>query len=205
MSTTRNSLSTETEAYSNPIEPDQETEPDTVSDDDVFELLSNQRRRYVLLYLRGRETVKLGELARQIAAWENETSRDLVTAAERKRVYSALQQFHLPKMDDMGVIQYDSRNGIVEHGPVAASLDIYLEVVTGNDIPWNQYYLGLTAVNAALLAAVAVDTLPLVLVPDLGWGVFVLTSFAVSVLFHTYCARTEMRLENLDEPPEMDQ
>jgi len=45
-----------------------------LSKDVIFELLKNRRRREVLAYLLDAdETVTLGELAEQIAAWENDT------------------------------------------------------------------------------------------------------------------------------------
>jgi hypothetical protein len=79
-----------------------------------FEILKNERRRSVLKQLSGRDdTIALSSLADQIAAIENETTIEDVTSSERKRVYVALYQFHLPKMDRMGVIDYNKDRGTV--------------------------------------------------------------------------------------------
>lgn len=78
--------------------------------EEILDILSNRRRRYALHYLKwnGCET-PLRELAEHVAAWENEREADQLSYAERKRVQNALHQFHLPKMDDHGFVEYDTR------------------------------------------------------------------------------------------------
>lgn len=85
--------------------------------DQIFEILKNKRRRFVLRHLETAEDqVRLSELAEQIAAWENEKEVRQITSQERKRVYVGLYQCHLPKMDDMGVIEFNKPRGIIEPG-----------------------------------------------------------------------------------------
>lgn len=172
-----------------------------LSTDETFELLSNHRRRYALHHLSREGTAELGSLSRQIASWENGTEVAEVSSAERKRVYTSLQQFHLPKMEEQGVVRYDDRAGEVELASAAEDLDVYLEVVEGRDIPWSQYYLGLAAVNAALLAAVGIDAAPFTALPDFAWGVFVVTTLVISALVHTYY-NSGMRLGAAEQPPD---
>ena len=181
-----------------------EADEPTLSRDDAFEILSNRRRRFALHHLQHNgERAELGELSERVAAWENDSGVQEISASERKRVYTSLQQFHLPKMDDKGVVEFDDREGVVELTPAAEQMDVYLEVVEGNDVPWRQYYLGLAAVNLGLLVAATAGTYPLRLVPDAGWGLFVATTFLVSALVHTYYNHTEMRLGDTDSPPEV--
>jgi DNA-binding transcriptional ArsR family regulator len=80
-----------------------------VSEDELFDVLANQRRRFALHLLKreGDETVTIGEMAEQIAAWENGIDMAEITGNERKRVYTALQQSHLPKMDNAGVVEFN--------------------------------------------------------------------------------------------------
>lgn len=40
--------------------------------DEVFHVLRNRRRRYTLHYLRREERAEIGDIAEQVAAWENE-------------------------------------------------------------------------------------------------------------------------------------
>lgn len=86
--------------------------------DEIFEILSNNRRRQVIRYLGDTdEPIAIGTLAEQIAADETEKAVDELTSQERKRVYVGLYQVHLPKMDDMGVISFDTPRGMIEEGP----------------------------------------------------------------------------------------
>jgi len=93
---------------------DQQGRPDTLSLDERFEILKNERRRIVLQYLKEvDETVQLNDLADQVTAIENDTTVDAITSDERKRVYVGLYQFHLPKMAKMGVVDYNKDRGNV--------------------------------------------------------------------------------------------
>jgi hypothetical protein len=87
---------------------------ESLSLNERFEILKNERRRHVLDSLSSvDDSVALSTLADQIAAIENDTTVEAVSSAERKRVYVALYQFHLPKMDRMGVVEYDKDRGKV--------------------------------------------------------------------------------------------
>jgi len=174
----------------------------TVSHDECFDLLSNHRRRYTLHYLQqSGSTVPLGGLAEQVAAWENETTVDELSYDERKRVYTSLQQVHLPRMDTAGVVEFDDREGVVEIGPAAEDLDIYLEVVQGRDIPWSLFYFGLAVANGLFVMTYLATLWPGTLVPAVGVPVFVVTSFLLTSIAHLYITRTRMRLGGTDEPP----
>lgn len=97
--------------------------------DVIFSLLSAKRRREVLTYMaeNGPETT-LGDLADHIAAKENDTEIRLLSSQQRKRVYVALYQCHLPKMDDVDIIDFNQPRGTVARRPNASSLYRYMEV-----------------------------------------------------------------------------
>jgi hypothetical protein len=182
------------------------TPAEELSRDECFELLSNHRRRYTLHYLEHNgEEATLGELADQIAAWENEIPPESVSYDQRKRVYTSLQQVHLPRMDDTGVVEFDDREGLVEPGPAAEDLDIYLEVVQSDDVPWSLFYLVLALLNLALVVAATAGAPLLGLVPPQGWAVFVLTTFLVTSGSHLYLTRTKMRLGGSEQPPDVEE
>jgi hypothetical protein len=121
--------------------------------DQTFELLKNQRRRYVLQYLESEgEPVSLSELAEQIAAWENDKEVRLISSSERKRVYVGLYQCHLPKMDDMGAISFNKPRGIIERGDTADCLTPYLQPAAESDEGIDhRFYGGLAVVSVGLL------------------------------------------------------
>ncbi|WP_227374441.1 DUF7344 domain-containing protein [Haladaptatus halobius] len=161
-----------------------------LSRDMVFDVLKNQRRRYALHYLKqAEETVQLSDLAEQVAAWENDTTVDAISAAERKRVYTALYQSHLPKLDDAGIVDYNQNRGIVELATAAEQLDPYLETNTGDDISWCKRYLGLAVAGFALLTAAWLEVPLLAGIADIGLALLVVLAFTLVAVFHTYDAR----------------
>lgn len=171
--------------------------------DDIYEVLSNPRRRYTVHYLQFREeSVELGTLAEQLAAWECETPIREVTSAQRKRTYTALQQEHLPKMDSVGIVDFEQREGVVHPAEPLSEIDIYTEVISGWNFPWSDYYLGLSAVTAALLTAAALDIVPFGSLPDIAWAVFCITAYGVSAAAHAFVTR-RMKLGESPDPPEI--
>lgn len=85
-----------------------------LSINETFEILKNDRRRMVLSYLRTNDgAATLKELADYVTAEENNVDISSITSSQRKRVYVGLYQFHLPKMSDMNIIEYDKNRGTV--------------------------------------------------------------------------------------------
>jgi len=180
-------------------------EPTTeVSEDELFDVLANQRRRFAVHLLKREEKdrVEIGDMAEQIAAWENGIDTAEITGNERKRVYTALQQSHLPKMDDAGVVDFDKDRGTIEPTPALTDVDLYMDVVEGKEIPWSTYYLGLSGVAVALTGAVWLGAWPFVLLPDMAWTLAIVVAFAFSAAIHKYYT-AEMKVGEPDEPPEL--
>jgi hypothetical protein len=84
----------------------------TPSLDTVFDLLSDQRRRYVLYHLvnAADDTVDYEDLAEQVAVWEagGDPSDEHV-----ERVATDLYHSHLPKLTESNVVDFDQRSGDV--------------------------------------------------------------------------------------------
>lgn len=101
----------------------------SLTKDEIFSLLSVERRRQTLEILRRTEDgTTLSALAEQIAADENDVPVDLVSSDQRKRVYIALYQSHLPKLDDAGVVEFEDNRGSVELAANAVELFPYLDL-----------------------------------------------------------------------------
>nr|WP_254525441.1 hypothetical protein [Natrinema caseinilyticum] len=165
----------------------------------MFDLLSNQRRRYAIHYCkREDEPVTLGDLAEHVAAWELEKDLDEITSAERKRVYTSLQQSHLPTLERADVIEFDDRT--IELTDEAAELDVYLDIVPGNSVSWGVYYLGLTGVGSVVMAGLWLEVVPTETIPELGWATLVFALFAVSAIVHVTQTR-RLRLGEMERPP----
>ncbi|WP_276300487.1 DUF7344 domain-containing protein [Halorussus lipolyticus] len=175
--------------------------PEEFTQEVVFEMLSNRRRRYVVYYLLDADgEAELRDLSRTIAAWENDKRPDEVTSTERKRVYNALQQAHLPKMDDAGLVEFDSSRSTVTATDGLSDLRVYLEVVPGDEISWSQYYLllGLLFVSVTLSATVGVS--PFADVPGVTLSAAMALVLAVSGVAHVYHGR-QSRLGADERPP----
>jgi len=165
---------------------------ETLELDQVFEILKNQRRRYVLQYL-GEidETVSMSDLAEEIAAWENGKEVSQLSSSERKRVYVGLYQCHLPKMDSMGVVSFNKPRGRIERGPNADVFDQYLESDDEEEgPPWHRIHAITAAASAVVLgvalAAQAVVAGPLVAMA----GLLVVAGNAGCSAAHYQWART---------------
>jgi hypothetical protein len=178
-------------------------QPQRPARDQMFDVLSNQRRRSVIHYLKQRDDrAELRELSAQLAAWETGKSLDQLTGTDRKRVYTSLQQFHLPKMHRTDIVEFDTQQKVVELTPTADHLDVYLDVVTTNDIPWSKYYASLSVLSVFLVVGVLFEIYPLTVLPDVSWAVFMATTFSVSSLVHLYETRqTKLGLEG--PPPDL--
>lgn len=167
--------------------------------DELYDLLSNHRRRYVLHFCKRADgPVTLSELAEQVAAWEQDKAIAELTAAERKRVYTSLQQTHLDRLSDAEVVELDGNT--IELTDRAEELDIYLDIVPAKSIPWGIYYLGVSILGGVVLGGVAVGFVPTETVPPVGWGLIVLAVFLFSSVAQVVQSR-RYRLDQFDQPP----
>ncbi|WP_058365666.1 DUF7344 domain-containing protein [Haloparvum sedimenti] len=168
--------------------PDRVAEPDSM--DTVLKVLSNRRRRDTVRYLKEvDEQVPVRDIARQVAAWENDVETDAVTYDQRKRVYTSLHQSHLPRLAREGFIDYDRNRGTVSLTPDADDLQIYLEVVTGKDLLWSEYYLGLAVVAFLLVGAAAIGTPPFAALSGTVYGLLTAAVLGVSAIVHLLSTR----------------
>jgi DNA-binding transcriptional ArsR family regulator len=174
--------------------------PGEPTEQEVFDILSNRRRRYALYALLDDDTATIGSLAEQIAAWENDCTVGEVTPTERKRVYTALQQSHLPKLERNGIITFDRESGQVRPTDTVDEMDIYLEVVGEEQLSWDQYYLGLSAVATGIVVAIWFDLPPFRAVSPLLWMTFIVLLFAASATIHNY---RSANLGATSEPPDV--
>ncbi|PHQ46892.1 hypothetical protein DJ68_04825 [Halorubrum sp. C3] len=163
---------------------------DEPSRDEVFTALSNRRRRNVITYLkRAGDDARVRDIAEQLAAWENDLEIPEVTYKQRKRVYTALHQSHLPKLAASGFIEYESDRGLVSLTDESRQLEVYLEIVSDNEILWSEYYVGLAVVCGLLAAAAWVGTVPFGSVSGYAYALLFALLFGVSGLIHRTITR----------------
>lgn len=156
---------------------------ESISTDVAFGVLRNARRRYVLYFLREESPRELGDLAEQIAARENDTTVEALSSKQRKSVYTALYQTHLPKLADVGVVEYDRDRGVVWLADTADQLDPYLNA-RASDGRWSRYFLGLSVIGGGLVVAHSMGMTLLTAVPSIALVVALISAFiALSIAY----------------------
>jgi hypothetical protein len=171
-----------------------------LSTDAIFQTLGSRRRRHVLHYLRQQDRpVPIRELSEQLAAWELGKGHDAVTPKERKRLYTALHQTHLPTMNDLNVVEYDRNRGVASLTDHIGQFDIYLDVVSHNDLPWSQFYLALGGVLTAVVTVAALGIAPFTALGGFGYALAVAGLFTLFAGHHTIRDRRLM-LGSTDPP-----
>lgn len=166
-----------------------------LSRDEVFDVLSSARRRFVLSYLawEGGEPVELSTLADEIAARENDTSVSELTSQQRKRLYVSLYQTHVPKLADLGIVEYDSETGFVSLTDRAVEIGRYLPT-DDRYVGWEWYYLLLAAASTAFFLGVVNDVAVLSAFSEVLAAAAVFVSFlALALLHRLYLQRAKMR------------
>jgi hypothetical protein len=168
---------------------------DTLSQDVVFELLSSPRRRFVLYYLQSEtESVKLTDLADEVAAWEYETPVEELTEQERKRAYVSLYQTHVPKLAEAGLIDH-ADDGMLQLTERMSDVDRYLPSEDTLDIRWEMIYISLSAMsviifviglsNASVFGEISMD---------LAAGIILLSFVGTAIIHFTTSYREKQRL-----------
>jgi DNA-binding transcriptional ArsR family regulator len=155
----------------------------------IFEILSNERRRLVLRYLRAHadsETIGFRALVDQVAAWENDTSPDRLDSSDRKCVYTALRQTHLPKLDRLGVVEFDSQRGSIELSGEVDDVLRYMTFAPERERFWSRLYLLLAGLCVAATLLFWIGVGPFGSVPGIAVALGIAAAFGLASLAHLY-------------------
>jgi len=171
-----------------------------IPSEDIFEVLSNRRRRFVIHAIKhADEPPDVSELSRYVTAWELDIDVEEVPYEYRHNVHSTLKRTHLPKLTENDIVTVDE-DGVVRPAAGLEHIEVYVEVLRGREIPWNTYYLGLSALSIALLLGVAVGVPGFGGFTPLAVGVFTATAFGISAAAHHAIGR-RTRLGTTEKPP----
>lgn len=104
--------------------------------DEVFELFTEERRRFALYYLENANgPVPIEELAEQVYAWEKNGPDEPITDDELHRVILTLEHTHLPKIEDATHIEYDRTNERIQISGLSPEADVLLSVTRAIERP----------------------------------------------------------------------
>ncbi|WP_439026232.1 DUF7344 domain-containing protein [Haloarchaeobius sp. DT45] len=152
---------------------------------DIHQILSNPRRRETLRVLNQTAgTITLRELSELIATVES--GEEPAPRNVREAVYISLHQTHLPRLDELGILEYDSGRKNVELLDGARDVNIYMEVVTPHGITWAEFYRGLGAVGLCTVVAALADVPGVAMIDPLLWASGFLTLFAGSTTYQLW-------------------
>lgn len=153
-----------------------------LSQSDIFGVLQNERRRYMLKILNEKGGQSVRSLSEEIACLE--TGVNEPKSNFRKSVYSSLHQTHIPKMESLKIIAYDKNTDTIELLPRSQEFNIYIETVKKGDIPWSQFYLGLSILT--VVGSLAIFTELIKWITSFQWMLFTNVIFIICSFVHVY-------------------
>jgi DNA-binding transcriptional ArsR family regulator len=158
----------------------------------IHGILANERRRAVIERLDASPgTVTVRDLSTAIA--EAETGQSPPPARVRESVYTSLHQTHLPKLDDVGVVEYDREGSLVHVRSAVRQVDRHMDVLNDLGITWGEYYRSLGVFGLVLVIG-SLTGLPVVSwVDPLLWASGTLVAFAVSGAIQLWDDRWRVR------------
>jgi len=168
-----------------------EKEGDHLDETVIFEILSSERRRLAIRFLRDSDNgMEVNDIAEYIA--EHETGESPPPKDARKTVYVSLHQTHLPKMDELNIVSYDTDTKEVSLDDSFRDVAVYMEVVprSGLQISWSEYYLAVSLIGLATIVAHMTGA---PLISSIGidwWAVLYIVVVGASALYQTFARRT---------------
>ena len=157
----------------------------------IHEVLRNDRRRLALEALRdagGRTTVR--ELSETVAT--RETGEEPAPRNKRQSVYVSLHQTHLPKLDELGIVDYDGDSKAVTLEQRIEEVEVYMEVVPEYGLSWGEAYFGLALLGLLTTVAVRLEVpgVAAVGVPQIALAYFLLLLCVSGYHVYTHQDRT---------------
>jgi len=133
------------------------TKEDTLGASQIHDILRNDRRRLAIKCLREQGgTLTVRDLSEDVAT--RETGETPAPRDKRRSVYVSLHQTHLPKLDELGILEYNTESKEVTLRDRAAEITTYMEVVPRYGITWAEYYLVLGILGFGTVLAASLGT-----------------------------------------------
>ena len=163
---------------------EEESDVGDLAETEIHDVLRNERRRLALERLSERSgPASVSDLAEHVAALE--TGERPPPDNLRQSVYVSLHQTHLPKLDKLGIVEYDTDEKTVELTDRAGQVTVYLEVVPQYGLSRNELYLGLAVLGILLTLAAALGVPGFAAVAPGTWALVALALIAIAATFYT--------------------
>lgn len=155
---------------------------------DIHDVLRNDRRRIAIGHLRESDggTASLGALSERVAS--RETGENPPPRAKRQSAYVSLHQTHLPRLEELGIVDYDAETKEVRLRERVREVEVYMEVVPGHALSWAEYYAALSVLGLVTVAASVLSVPVVSAVSTTAWAVAFLGTVALSAAYQSRSA-----------------
>ncbi len=164
---------------------------DRLPEAEIHDVLRNDRRRMVIELLGDADgPLTARDLSETIAA--REAGEDPPPRKVRQSVYISLQQTHLPKLESLGIVDYDENTKEVRPAENAPEVGVYMEVVPKYGLSFGEFVAGLGVLGALLVAAAETGVPGVSAVGASAWAVLGFAAVAVAGAYRTYSQRSSL-------------
>ena len=162
--------------------------PDLLPAEQVYAILANERRRRALEHIESvGGVVTVHELSTLVASHETDESSPPKRC--RESVYTSLVQTHLPKLADLGVIEYDRETQTIELSRHARDVSLYTEIVAKGGITWSELYRALGLGSLVVLLAILLEFPGVSAIDPILWTSLSLGAFAFTSAYQLWVNR----------------
>lgn len=163
----------------------------SLSAEEIHTVLSNSRRREVIKQLQTNgDGMAARELAERIA--ELESGESPAPRNKRQSAYVALQQTHLPKLDKLGIIEYDSQSKHVRLRDSVAQVTEYMREASPHSASQPDLFLGIGVLGLLLVLGSDIGLPVLGAVPPQYWAYGLLAVVITIAGLQSYQRRSVM-------------
>lgn len=102
--------------------------------DSLFDILRDERRRYVLYYLENESNpASLDELAEAVASWSHDVGTADLPDELHRSARNSLHHCHVPRLESVGVVEYDVDQQTVTLADAAEETEPFLKLAALRD------------------------------------------------------------------------
>lgn len=157
-------------------------EMSTLDEGEIHDILRNDRRRAVIEFLSERDGhATIRELSEHIAALES--GEEPPPRNIRQSVYVSLHQTHLPKLEGLGVVDYDTDSKDIELSERASYVKAYMGQNEEGTDPFGFAYVAIGLLGVLLALVTLSGTGSFV---GVALGIWVLLLFAIVTILGGY-------------------
>lgn len=112
---------------------------DSYSLETMYRVLRDRRRRLVLHHLRTEPdgVSTFDSVKKQVLEWESDRESETERDVHERKLTASLHHVHLPKLNDLGVIDYDWRTKAIRYRP-SDVLETHLDIAAERDLTTDQ-------------------------------------------------------------------